>query len=155
MKAMAILAVTATLVVVAAEAVEVAEAVLSAQALVNRRVARATAHWREENTAEALVVVACYSHATGSLRVDLADAHYLPQVDIRSTVVDSQSYYSYRFLAAPIIFISRCRSPLACDIYTTGRSLSIVKERSARIVFREKKSIASPSLLVSPLHTSG
>jgi hypothetical protein len=53
MKAMAILAVTATLVV---EAVEAVGAVLSAQALVDRKVARATGNWREENTAEALVV---------------------------------------------------------------------------------------------------
>jgi hypothetical protein len=109
MKAMAILAVTATLVVAAAEAVEAVGVVLPAQALVDRKVARATAHWREENTAEALVAAAWHSHATDSLRADFADAHYLRQVDIRSTAVDFQSYYSYRFLGTPIIFISRCR----------------------------------------------
>jgi hypothetical protein len=100
MKAMAILAVTATLVVAAAEAAEAAEAVgvvLSAQALVDRKVARATGNWREENTAEALVVAVWHSHATGSLLDDFAGAHYLRQVDFRSTVVDFQSYYSYGF----------------------------------------------------------
>jgi hypothetical protein len=97
MKAMAILAVTATLVVVVAEAVEAVGVVLSAQALVDRKVARATGNWREENTAEALVVAVWHSHATDSLLGDFADAHYLRQVDIRSTVVDFQSYYSYRF----------------------------------------------------------
>jgi hypothetical protein len=104
MRAMAILAVTATLVVAAAEAVEAVETVggvLSAQALVDRKVARATGDWREENTAEALVVAAWHSHATDCPRGDLADAHYLRQVDIRSTVVDFQSYYSYRFPRYP------------------------------------------------------
>jgi len=99
---MAILAVTATLVVAAAEAVEAVGVVLPAQALVDRKVARATEDWREENTAEALVVAAWHSHATDCPRGDLADAHYLRQVDIRSTVVDFQSYYSYRFPRYPL-----------------------------------------------------
>ena len=98
MRAMAILAVTATLVVAAVETVG---GVLSAQALVDRKVARATGDWREENTVEALVVAAWHSHATDCPRGDLADAHYLRQVDIRSTVVDFQSYYSYRFPRYP------------------------------------------------------
>jgi hypothetical protein len=97
MKAMAILAVTATLVVEAVEAVEAVGVVLSAQALVDRKVARATGNWREENTAEALVVAVWHSHATGSLLDDFAGAHYLRLVDFRSTVVDFQSYYSYGF----------------------------------------------------------
>ena len=99
---MAILAVTATLVVAAAEAVEAVGVVLPAQALVDRKVARATEDWREENTAEALVVAAWHSHATDCPRGDLADAHYLRQVDIRSTVVDFQNYYSYRFPRYPL-----------------------------------------------------
>jgi hypothetical protein len=108
MRAMAILAVTATLVVAVAEAVEAVEAVeaagvvLPARALVDRKVVRATEDWREENTAEALVVAAWHSHATDCPRGDLADAHYLRQVDFRSTVVDFQSYYSYRFPRYPL-----------------------------------------------------
>jgi hypothetical protein len=96
MKAMAILVVTASL-VAAVEAVEAVGVVLSAQALGNRKVARATGHWREENTAEVLVVAVWHSHATDCPRGDFADAHFLLRVDVRSNVVDSQSYYSYRF----------------------------------------------------------
>jgi hypothetical protein len=93
MKAMAILAVTATLVVAVAEAAGVA---LLVQARVNKRVALAQEDWWEENTAEVLVVIALHNHVTGCLAGDFVNARYLRLNDIRSIVIGSQSYCSYR-----------------------------------------------------------
>lgn len=90
---MAILAVTATLVVAVAEAAGVA---LLVQARVNKRVAPAQEDWWEENTAEVLVVIALHNHVTGCRAGDFVNARYLRLNDIRSIVIGSQSYCSYR-----------------------------------------------------------
>ena len=69
---------------------------LLVQARVNKRVALAQEDWWEENTAEVLVVIALHNHVTGCLAGDFVNARYLRLNDIRSIVIGSQSYCSYR-----------------------------------------------------------
>jgi hypothetical protein len=59
-------------------------------------VALAAEDWQVEKTVEVLAMIALQSHVTGCLPGGSANAHYFRRIDIRSNVVDFQSYYSYR-----------------------------------------------------------